>query len=418
MTTINSLSAHAGTLALTDVVEGEVPGSSSFKMTLAELRTLLQASMAGVGANTTVVGNAYTIANGATGASVISVGGNILCDHATGYSQHIGWDLVNTGRFNTLIGSSIKVSDSGGVDGPDFGVYIGRNVNLGIDNPSGYDKQILIGAEPKASSQQIIVIGDMDASATNYIGHVYIGNSIRNTHTGVGGDCSVVIGYDIDAFGGRNVIIGGESLAEAVSVTQVGYATRASNAHSIVLGRTAEDPPTAIGAGSYNFTLGGVSTDSQANHIWVGNGWGHRYTDQLASTNNFNPTTIDTFLHGYDAYDAVDGSTVDIGGGDLILAAGRSTGSGVAGSVLLQTGDGVDLTGNVKQALETVIEAAEGNKIGLYGTTAVAQAAALTAADAATVDGTYGAEEAGVINNLRTRLGEVETALANIGLTA
>lgn len=59
-----------------------------------------------------------------------------------------------------------------------------------------------------------------------------------------------------------------------------------------------------------------------------------------------------------------------------------------------------------------------GGKLGFYGTTAVTKPAALTAADASTVDGTYGAEEAAVIANLRTRLGEVETKLQALGLLA
>ena len=41
---------------------------------------------------------------------------------------------------------------------------------------------------------------------------------------------------------------------------------------------------------------------------------------------------------------------------------------------------------------------------------------ALTAADASTVDVTYGTEEAAVINNLRTRLGELETQLQALGI--
>lgn len=40
----------------------------------------------------------------------------------------------------------------------------------------------------------------------------------------------------------------------------------------------------------------------------------------------------------------------------------------------------------------------------------------LTASDSATVDATYGTEEAGVINNLRTRQIEIETALIALGL--
>jgi hypothetical protein len=46
------------------------------------------------------------------------------------------------------------------------------------------------------------------------------------------------------------------------------------------------------------------------------------------------------------------------------------------------------------------------------------QGAALTSADGATVDGTYGAEEAGVINNIRTRLGEIQARLQAHGLIA
>lgn len=40
----------------------------------------------------------------------------------------------------------------------------------------------------------------------------------------------------------------------------------------------------------------------------------------------------------------------------------------------------------------------------------------LTAASSATVDATYGAEEAGVINNSRTRIGEIEDALQAYGI--
>ena len=46
------------------------------------------------------------------------------------------------------------------------------------------------------------------------------------------------------------------------------------------------------------------------------------------------------------------------------------------------------------------------------------QESALTAEDNSTVDGTYGTEEANVIQNLRTRVGELETKLQNLGLIA
>lgn len=50
--------------------------------------------------------------------------------------------------------------------------------------------------------------------------------------------------------------------------------------------------------------------------------------------------------------------------------------------------------------------------------TSPVQSSALTAADASTVDGTYGAEEAAVIGNMRTRLGEIEAALEARGIVA
>ncbi len=46
----------------------------------------------------------------------------------------------------------------------------------------------------------------------------------------------------------------------------------------------------------------------------------------------------------------------------------------------------------------------------------ITPAAALTAADGGTVDGTYGAEEAAVIANNVTRIGEIEAALVAAGI--
>lgn len=57
-------------------------------------------------------------------------------------------------------------------------------------------------------------------------------------------------------------------------------------------------------------------------------------------------------------------------------------------------------------------------KIGFFGETPVVQPPALTAADGSTVDGTYGAAEASVINNIRVRVGEIETKLQSLGLLA
>lgn len=54
--------------------------------------------------------------------------------------------------------------------------------------------------------------------------------------------------------------------------------------------------------------------------------------------------------------------------------------------------------------------------IGFFGATPVVKPTALTATNASTVDSTYGAEEAAVINNTRTRVNELETKLQALGL--
>lgn len=59
-----------------------------------------------------------------------------------------------------------------------------------------------------------------------------------------------------------------------------------------------------------------------------------------------------------------------------------------------------------------------GANAGFFGTTATTQPTALTASDTNTVDGTYGSEEALVINNLRVRLDELEDKLQALGLLA
>lgn len=52
----------------------------------------------------------------------------------------------------------------------------------------------------------------------------------------------------------------------------------------------------------------------------------------------------------------------------------------------------------------------------LDGAAALTAQPALTAADASTVDAVYGAEEVAVINNLRTRVNELEARLRTNGL--
>jgi hypothetical protein len=58
----------------------------------------------------------------------------------------------------------------------------------------------------------------------------------------------------------------------------------------------------------------------------------------------------------------------------------------------------------------------DGSTAGFYGVAPVARPTALTAADVSVVDTTYGAEEAAVLGNVRTRVNELETKLRALGL--
>ena len=78
--------------------------------------------------------------------------------------------------------------------------------------------------------------------------------------------------------------------------------------------------------------------------------------------------------------------------------------------------DGIDIAVNTSTG--TKIGTASTQKLGFFGATPVVQASALTAADGATVDGTYGAQEQGVISNIRVRVGELSNIIKNLGFSA
>lgn len=88
------------------------------------------------------------------------------------------------------------------------------------------------------------------------------------------------------------------------------------------------------------------------------------------------------------------------------------------GTCLLVESLGTGTILSVKDNGTSILRIDDGSKVGLFGVTPVGQGTALTAEDASTVDTTYGTQERDVIKNLRTRVGEIETALKNIGLIA
>ena len=64
----------------------------------------------------------------------------------------------------------------------------------------------------------------------------------------------------------------------------------------------------------------------------------------------------------------------------------------------------------------TKIGTATNEKIGFYNATPVVQPAGITDVATSTVDATYGAEEANVINHMRTRVNGLITRLESIGI--
>jgi len=84
----------------------------------------------------------------------------------------------------------------------------------------------------------------------------------------------------------------------------------------------------------------------------------------------------------------------------------------------LEGGAGTDtltLSGGAGAASAISIGASN-EKIGVYGVPAVVRGSALTAEDSTVIDATYDAVEQAVLNNVRTRLGELEARVQNFGI--
>jgi hypothetical protein len=83
-------------------------------------------------------------------------------------------------------------------------------------------------------------------------------------------------------------------------------------------------------------------------------------------------------------------------------------------STALTLADAVNIAVNTTTG--TKIGTATTQKLSFYNATPVVRPTAPTAADAGVIDAVYGAEEAAVLENVRTRLGEVITKLQTLGL--
>ena len=163
----------------------------------------------------------------------------------------------------------------------------------------------------------------------------------------------------------------------------------------------------AVTPSTYDITLGG-----QVN----------RY---IASERQTIANTVGTHLYLIASSAAV--AATDKAGGTLVLRSGLSTGAGT-GDVYIQTA--TNTAASTTDNTYITAFRASNNKIGFYGVTPVVRAAATTAATAVAPAGGTGAAAGGwdtaahrdtaiaAINNLMTRVAQLETILTNLGLSA
>lgn len=168
------------------------------------------------------------------------------------------------------------------------------------------------------------------------------------------GEQSVAIGHEIEVHCGRCVAIGSKAQAHSVSCTAIGGLSAAFQAHDVAIGRGAQTIETVSDA---NLVVLGSASNLD---LYIGCGAAHRYTDPAGNVIDKIRSTETRTIHGGDSFDDVDGTDTNQAGGDLRLAGGRGTGSGVGGSVRMaisRTGAGA----NVKNTLVDVMELDDDN---------------------------------------------------------
>lgn len=161
----------------------------------------------------------------------------------------------------------------------------------------------------------------------------------------------MAIGFKAKAPQWRGHAIGAYAYAAAVSALSIGPKSWCDYSHGVVVGRGAMMPEMP-GAIEYGNVFGG----EQTNHMGVGNWWGHRFPDHPLSMDavaaDIIPENITKVYHGQNAYDAKDGTSVNVNGGHARLQAGLPTGSGLPGRVELAAASqfASSLGGNVQKS--------------------------------------------------------------------
>lgn len=249
-------------------------------------------------------------------------------------------------------------------------------------------------------------------------------NLISGGSTAMGAECQV--------HSGRNTLMGFGVLSDELSLVGIGWKAWTRSRHGVAIGRTAITPLRDVAG--HHYVFGGPSADGTDSHLWIGSNWGHKFYDGNGTLNNLDPTTIDTYIHGMDAFNELqDQTSENIAGGDLNICAGVGTGQGLGGVVNIQAAD-VDATAgleNTKNTLVTEASFAYGDvnigltpsaKIGLFGVSSVIQpATAGTTTGFVVGSGTAANDDStftGGTGSAAYTMGDVVLALKQVGIMA
>lgn len=309
--------------------------------------------------------------------------------------------------------------------------YTSGNVGIGTSNPLN---PLYIEGEGTTSATSPIKIVNGDTTPDNLLeitddGRISIGlNSsfsldndlaigTNSTANGVGGGGATAVGKDADATAVFDVAIGAGATASGSLSVAISDAS-ASGLRSIAIGNNARATTIrsiaiqdqAWVTGNYGIAFG-FNTKVTAAQSWVfGIGLTGVVENDISDSGIFAWRTNPTFFFNNDGALVIKNETR--------LTADTHFDSSATNTITIHSGTSPTTT--ITEAVQFYGAVVSGNTAPHFrvGTDTINlhKGNALTTADTSTVDATYGTEEADVINNLRTRVNELESLIQSLGL--
>lgn len=304
--------------------------------------------------------------NAGTGVLRIGIGST----HGNANSTHIG---QGSGQTSTLVNSTTQIGYQNRSSGSQALNSIGKGnttTNAQFGTVISTDSAIVM-----KTGSRLIRIGDTlswDWSADSLaysaliIGNgitmssqrsiTWVGHSGEISNAGAAGvetDGIAGFGSGVKILAGRGTAFGANSYTDGISCSAWGYSAKAKKS---TLESGAFAHADAIARGAYAGLSGTMVFGSSSTlDFYFSNGWTHRYLDgNTANITLLDQSTRAVKIHGLDAYDDIDGTSVNQPGGAIEIWAGRATGSGTSGNISFKITDPTNLGGNVKQAAREV----------------------------------------------------------------